>query len=120
MSKPRPSEDRVKAVRVRLSAPERATLETAADAAGLTLSGYVRGVVLAAPALRKARRPPVEKVELARVLAQLGKIGSNLNQLAHAGNAGALVDGAALAAALGELGTLRLAILAALGRQVGP
>jgi hypothetical protein len=120
MVKPRPTEERIKAVRVRLSAPERAALEAAADGAGLTLSGYIRGVVLGAPALRKARRPPVEKIDLARMLAQLGKIGSNLNQLAHAGNAGYAVDAVALAAELGELGTVRGAILAALGRQGEP
>ena len=117
MAKPRPSEDRVKAVRVRLSAPERAALEAAADAAGLTLSGYVRRVVLDAPALRKARRPPVEKTELARLVAHIGKVGSNLNQLAHVGNAGAVVDGVALAAELAELANVRAAIRAALGRD---
>ena len=76
MTRPRPSEDRAKMVSVRLSADERATLEAAAEAAGLTLSGYIRRVLLAAPALRKARRPPVEKTDLARILAHLGKMGS--------------------------------------------
>ena len=117
MPKPRPSEDRKKVVRVRLSAEELARLEEAAANGGLTLSGHVRRVMLSAPAGYRARRPPVEVVELARLLAQIGKIGSNLNQLAHLGNTGAAVDGVALAAELGELAVVRDALLAALGRQ---
>ena len=115
MAKPRPSDDRVKVVCVRLSEPERHALGEAAEAAGLTLSGYVRRVLLDAPALRKARRPPVEKAELARLVAHIGKVGSNLNQLAHVANAGYAVDGVALAAELGELALVRAAIMAALG-----
>jgi hypothetical protein len=117
MAKPRPTEERKAGIRVRLSASERASLEAAAEAAGLTLSGYVRRVLLAAPASGRARRPPVEKAELARLAAHIGKVGSNLNQLAHASNAGATVDGVALAAELAELATVRAAIRAALGRE---
>jgi hypothetical protein len=117
MAKPRPSDDRVKVVCVRLSEPERAALDVAAEAAGLTLSGYIRQVLLAAPPQPKARRPPVEKIELARLNAHIGKVGSNLNQLAHAANAGAAVDGVALAAELGELALVRAAVFAALGRD---
>ncbi|MFZ4859916.1 MAG: plasmid mobilization protein [Desulfuromonadaceae bacterium] len=118
MPKPRPSDDRRSGIRARLTVPERERLEAGADAAGLTLSAYVRRVVLAAPVGRRGKRPPEAKAELARLLAQIGKIGSNLNQLAHAANAGAGVDGALLAAELGELEAVRTAIRAALGREV--
>jgi hypothetical protein len=108
---------RQKALRVRLTDDERAALDAASDRAGLSLASYARQVLLAAPPPRQARRPPVEKADLARVLAHIGKVGSNLNQLAHLGNAGAGVDGVALAAELGELAVVRAAIMAALGRQ---
>jgi hypothetical protein len=107
---------RQKSLRVRLTDAERAALDTASERAELSLAGYARQVLLAAPPPRQSRRPPVEKAELARLLAHIGKVGSNLNQLAHTGNTGAAVDGAALAAELAELATLRKAIRAALGR----
>jgi uncharacterized protein (DUF1778 family) len=108
---------RQKALRVRLTDAERAALDEAAEQAGLSLASYARQALLGAPPPRQARRPPVAKAELARVLAQLGKVGSNLNQLAHAANVGAAVDGVALAAELGELAAVRAALFAALGRQ---
>ena len=117
MTKPRPSEERFAGLRVRLSAHERERLEAGAEAAGLTLSGYVRRMVLAAPASGRAKRPPVEKMELARLLAHIGKVGSNLNQLAHLGNMGIAVDGVALAAELAELAKVRTELRAALGRE---
>jgi hypothetical protein len=107
---------RQKSLRVRLTDAERAALDEAAERAGLSLASYARQVLLAVPPPRQARRPPVERVELARLNAHIGKIGSNLNQLAHAGNVGAAVDGVALAAELGELALVRAAIFAALGR----
>ncbi|MEY2853172.1 MAG: hypothetical protein RL030_304 [Pseudomonadota bacterium] len=108
---------RQKGLRVRLTEAERAALDVAAEQAGLSRASYARQVLLAVPPPRQARRPPVERVELARLLAHIGKVGSNLNQLAHLGNAGAAVDGAALAAELAELATVRQAIRAALGRD---
>lgn len=108
---------RQKALRLRLTDDEQATIADAAERAGLSLASYARQALLAAPPPRQVRRPPVEKVELARLVAHIGKIGSNLNQLAHIGNAGGVVDGVALAAELGELALVRAAIYAALGRD---
>jgi hypothetical protein len=109
---------RQKSLRVRLTDAERAALDDAAERAGLSLASYARQVLLAAPPPRQSRRPPVEKAEMARLLAHIGKVGSNLNQLAHLGNTGAAVDGTALAAGLLELATVSAAIRAALGRTV--
>jgi hypothetical protein len=64
------------------------------------------------------RRPPIERKELARLLGHLGKVGSNLNQLAHAFNSRGRVPG------LAELNDIRSyvrqmrdALMAALGRD---
>jgi hypothetical protein len=105
------------ALRVRLTEGEQAQLAAAAERAGLTLAGYARSVLLAAPPLRQSRRPPVERAELSRLLAQLGKIGSNVNQLARAANTAAEVAEADLRAAAADLAILRTAIMAALGRE---
>lgn len=101
---------------IRLAAEERAAVEAAAEMAGLTTSSYARQTLLGAPAPRQVRRPPVERRELARLLGELGKVGSNLNQLAKAANTGILVYGGEIDAALGSLAEVRDAILVALGR----
>jgi hypothetical protein len=61
----------------------------------------------------------IDRRELARVLAELGKIGSNVNQIAYHLNAGrppARVYNA-LELALRDLGELRLACLQAIGME---
>ena len=65
---------------------ERAQLEAAAERAGMTLSAYMRHQCLGDAGPRAVRRPPVERAALAQLLGQLGKVGSNLNQIARALN----------------------------------
>lgn len=79
---------RTKVAMVRLTPQEKAAVEEAAAKAGLTVASYSRLQILGAPPPRSARRPPVEKEMLAKVLGQLGKAGSNLNQVARAANMG--------------------------------
>lgn len=79
---------RTKMTMVRLTPAELAQVEEAASRAGLTVSSYARAQMLGAPPPRSVRRPPVEKELLARILGQLGKAGSNLNQVARAANLG--------------------------------
>lgn len=67
---------------------ERAQLEAAAERAGMTLSSYMRLKCFGTAGPRAMRRPPVERAALAQLLAQLGKCGSNLNQIARALNRG--------------------------------
>lgn len=112
------SEKRVRTshLTIRLSPQERAAIDEAAGRAGLTAGSYARQVVLGAPPPRQVRRPPVERRELARLLGHLGSVGNNLNQIARVANTGDGVDHNDLALALGELHTVRDAILEALGR----
>lgn len=101
---------------IRFDDTEYRTVEEAADRAGLTVSSHARNTLLGAPVPRQVRRPAVERRELARLLGELGKIGSNLNQLAKAANTGVVVYDGEVAAALGGLVQVRDAILSALGR----
>lgn len=101
---------------VRLTEAERAALDAAAEQAGLTPGSYARQRLLDGPAPRPVRRRPADHRELARLLGELGKIGSNLNQLAKASNQGLVVYGNEIEAALRELEAVRTAILTALGR----
>jgi len=102
---------------IRFTPEERASIDTAAERAGLTSGSYARQTLLGAPAPRQVRRPPVERRELARLLGELGKIGGNLNQLAKAANQGLTVFHHEILAALGGLKVLREALLKALGRE---
>ncbi len=103
-------------VRIRLTPAEHARLSDAAASAGLSLGGYARRILLDAPPARQSRRPPVEKAELARILAAIGKIGSNVNQLARTWNAGGTVEADSVEEAARSIREIRDAVMAALGR----
>jgi len=104
-------------ITIRLTPEERAAIDSAAERAGLTSGSYARSAVLGAPTPRQVRRPPVESQELARLLGEVGHVGGNLNQLAHARNAGMAVARREIIAALDGLAAVCDAILAALGRE---
>ena len=72
------------------------------------------------PWLRSIRRPSVNDKAVAKLLAQLDKIGSNVNQLAHYANAGRPIGrmSNSIELALRDLAELRLACLQALGREL--
>ncbi len=108
---------RTKVLQVRLSDAELAEIATQAERQALTAPSYARAVLLSSPAPRARRRPPVETRELARLLGELGKVGSNLNQIAHQLNRGEAVGGNAIAAALADVQAMRDACMAAMGRE---
>ena len=101
---------------IRLTPDELAAIEVAAERAGMTVGAYMRSVVLAAPVPRQSRRPPVERRALAQLLGQIGKLGSNVNQLAKYGNLGRLIEDRHLAEAAADIAALRAAVMDALGR----
>jgi hypothetical protein len=103
-------------ITIRLSPDERGAIDAAAERAGLAAGSHARAILLGAPQPRQVRRPPIERRELARLLGEIGRVGNNLNQIAHALNCGEEPDEPALAEALAELQPVRDAILTALGR----
>ena len=54
----------------------------------MSVSAFMRHQCLGTAGPRAVRRPPIERVVLAQILAQLGKCGSNLNQIARVLNSG--------------------------------
>ncbi len=113
-------------VSFRVTLGERRDLEGAALRCGRSLSDYARSVLLGAPPRRRARRPSVEAVLLARVLAKLGVIASSLGDIAAAArDAGAEVTllpsiERELAQNLRALAPCRVQLLRALGRKAAP
>ena len=110
---------RRKRLLVRLDDAEYAEIVAGSEAAGLTLASYAREKVLSGSPRKPSRRPQRDAALLARVLAELGRIGSNLNQIARALNLGdtrGLGDTLAeLSAGLKELRAAADAIKQALG-----
>lgn len=111
--------ERQEAIRLRVNEAEKADIQARAEKAGLSVSGYLRTLAfgLDTPQPRAAKRPPVEKATLAKLLGEFGKIGSNLNQIAHRLNQGRDLEPAFLSEICAELRETNRALLEALGRE---
>ena len=113
----RVSDTRTAFIAVRCSVTERATITERADEAGLSVGAYLRNQALGTPGPRAVRKPPVQKEELARLLGWLGKLGSNVNQLARRFNTTGMFPGSnELLAIRREVSEMRAALMKALGR----
>jgi hypothetical protein len=109
-----------KFVSVRCTSAQHAAWTAAAARSGTNIGDYLRTQADARPSPRAVRRPPVELGELARVLGAIGRVGSNINQLAHVANAtGALPQCQELAAIRADVMAMRAALMRALGRKAG-
>lgn len=110
---------------LRLTADERRRLED--EAKGTPLGPYIKAKALGnpPPKIRGSRLKVEDRTALAKALAQLGasRIASNLNQLAHLGNVGALpftpeIE-AELAEVLADIREIRALLIEALGLNAG-
>lgn len=110
---------RDKLITVRVTEDERELIKARAEHAGVTVGTFARDALIGTYAPRRVRRPPAEKAELVRILGALGKIGSNVNQLAAKANVGVLrvLDPMALAQLQDDLDEMRDDLMRALGRQ---
>jgi hypothetical protein len=114
----RVKDPRTKFIAVRCKDDEYAAIHEKAEHAGLSIGAFLRAQALGNPGPRAVRRPPVEKTQLARIQAELGKIGSNVNQLTRAYNQlGAVPGYAELLAIRREVGEMSAAVMKALGRD---
>ena len=106
-------------VKVRCTDDEAAQLAAVARRQGKTISSCVRDTLIAGalPAPRPRRRTPAaDERDLARILGQLGKWGSNLNQLAHQANMDEPVKPFQFEELADQVRTASRAVLEALGR----
>jgi hypothetical protein len=105
-----------KPISVRCTAKDHALIDKAATDAELSIGAYLRSLALGSAGRRAVRRPPADAAELARILAELGKIGSNVNQLAHAYNQlGAVPGYPEIFVIRRDLAEMRAALMKALG-----
>jgi hypothetical protein len=75
-------------VNFRATTEEYATVEEAARNAGLTLGSFIRKTMLAAPKTRPRRQARADVAVLAKLIAELNRIGGNINQIARVFNYG--------------------------------
>ena len=81
--RPRVEEPKAHPFSVRLTRQQRDELDAMADRVGLSRGAFARAVLLGIPEPRGRRRPPVDVKEIARLYGELGRVGSNINQLSH-------------------------------------
>ncbi len=115
-ARPSGSETRTKGgiIGFRVDAIERAEIESAAEAAGLTVGSYCRDTILSKALTTARRRPSLDRALLAQLLGQLGKLGGNMNQIAKRLNEGAGVGAERISSACGDFEILRAEILKAI------
>ena len=103
------------ALKARFTEAEAALVRAQADAAGVPVAGLIRYAVLGQTPLRATSTPPADRQEVARLVAALGTLASDLREAAaHADDETA---SAAVIAAQRDLAELRVAVLRALGRE---
>jgi hypothetical protein len=79
-------------INFRATAEEYAVVELAAENAGLKLGSYARETLLAAPKTRSRKRVRADVAALAKLIAELNRIGGNINQIARAANYGGQME----------------------------
>lgn len=97
---------------VRLTPQEVATVRQKAQEHGQTVGALLRANLLHV----RLRHSRIDQQAVARLLGQLGKIGSNINQLAKHANAGRYQE-SSIELALRDLAELRIVCLQALGQE---
>jgi hypothetical protein len=108
---------RQRVFQLRLTDDEHAELAARAESAGVSVAGLIRHRCLEQSPPRARRRPHVDAAALMKLLGQVGHIGSNINQLARAANAGGWPSHSALDDAARDVADMRAAIRRALGKD---
>lgn len=112
------TEARKKFIAVRCTDAEHAAITARAAETGLSVGAFLRKLALGRAGRRSVRRPPADRAELARLLGSLGKLGSLVNQIAKAIHTRQGWPGwLELAVIREDVGKMRAALLAALGRD---
>lgn len=112
-------ENRSTRIFIRILPHEKMQYEQYCQEAGLTQSDYFRVKCLGTKPLRKRRSPSVDTKMLCQALAELGRIGGNINQIAKRYNSGFAPATENLESIRQDLQTMRTLIREALGTKTG-
>ena len=115
--RPRVADPKGKRIAVRCTGQDHEFIAQTAAEAGLSMAAFLRALALGSTGPRAVRRPAIERETLARILGELGKLGSNVNQIAHWANAvRAAPSLRELELMQADIAAMRAAILKALDR----
>lgn len=81
-----------RSVSIRLTEDEFQILETIEREQGIRKATYAKSCTFGRPVPKASRRPKADEVVLRQLLGQLGKLGSNANQIAKLCNSGTITD----------------------------
>jgi hypothetical protein len=73
-------------IAIRCTVQQDKAIREGAARAGLSVGAFLRTLAVGNPGPRSVRRPPIERAELAKLLGHVGKLGSNVNQIAKYAN----------------------------------
>jgi hypothetical protein len=107
---------RTRVLSMRFSEQEAEAIRKMAEQTGMSVASLMRHALFKTQPPRAVRHPSVDHKAVARLLGQLGKIGSNINQLAHYAHLGRYQT-KSIELALRDLAELRHACLHALGQE---
>ena len=84
--RPRVAEAKGRRIALRLTDADHSFLEQTAKEAGLSVGAFLRTIALGTAGARAVKRPHIERAKLAKLLGEIGKLGSNVNQIAKWAN----------------------------------
>ncbi len=84
--RPRVTEAKGRRIAVRITDDDHSFLEQSASLAGLSIGAFLRTVALGTAGARAVKKPRIEREQLAKLLGEIGKLGSNVNQIARWAN----------------------------------
>ncbi len=84
--RPRVDQAKGRRIAVRLTDADHSFLEQTAKEAGLSVGAFLRTIALGTAGARAVKRPSIDRKQLAKLLGEIGKLGSNVNQIAKWAN----------------------------------
>jgi hypothetical protein len=104
-------------IAIRCTVKQHTAIKEKAASAGVSIGAYLRGLAVGHPGRRSVHRPRPGDTQLARLLGHIGKLGSNVNQIAKIANTYRRPPSkSALSVMRKDIGCMRRAVLKALGR----
>ena len=104
-------------IAIRCTVKQHTAIREGAARVGLSIGAYLRALAIGYPGPRSVHRPRPGDTELARLLGHIGKLGSNVNQIAKIANTYRRPPSkSALSVMRKDIGRMRRAVLKSLGR----
>ncbi len=82
----RAADTKEKFIAVRCTLDDHAFIGATAAQAGMSIGAFLRTLALGTAGARAVKRPLIEREQLAKLLGEIGKLGSNVNQIARWAN----------------------------------